>query len=378
MKILFLGSVFSEEALRINPATNQASHNWSKGFLNALKDKSFQVDCVSFKNEQIWPKSKIFVKKDLNDFDNNFKTYPISYLNFPLLRSLSLSFSFYFRLKKILEINKYDIVFSYNLYPWNHRSFKLFRKNKKLNIPIILDEDNPLKNNWRSFHAKSKNTDGLVFLSYWGFKNYPFKKKCYHLDSGSSSWMGYSDFKTNEKPIIVYSGKYQESYGGLPQLSKILNSISFDCQILLTGKANKDLIYKYFSENPKIEYLGFLDEVSLDKVFKKADIFINYRPPEVEDNIMIFPSKINQYLSYGKPVISSFTPGLSPDYENVLFYPESEDINSYLELFDNILKFNILEKKVLYYKIKNWFDKYKTWDILTDNLCNWINDNFNE
>jgi glycosyltransferase involved in cell wall biosynthesis len=190
--------------------------------------------------------------------------------------------------------------------------------------------------------------------------------------------MGYSDFKTNEKPIIVYSGKYQESYGGLPQLSKILNSISFDCQILLTGKANKDLIYKYFSENPKIEYLGFLDEVSLDKVFKKADIFINYRPPEVEDNIMIFPSKINQYLSYGKPVISSFTPGLSPDYENVLFYPESEDINSYLELFDNILKFNILEKKVLYYKIKNWFDKYKTWDILTDNLCNWINDNFNE
>ena len=33
---------------------------------------------------------------------------------------------------------------------------------------------------------------------------------------------------------------------------------------------------------------------------------------------MIFPSKILQYMAYGKPIVSTKTDGLSPDYNSVL------------------------------------------------------------
>jgi hypothetical protein len=378
MKVLFLGSVFSEQVLKDFPATNQAANNWSRGFLSSLKDKKNDVECVSFTNNQLWPKGKMIVKSNHTDFDKDFKTYPITYINIPLLRKFSLAISYYFKLKKVLRKKKYDVIFCYNLYYWHYKLFNLIKsKSKKTQlIPIILDEDNPITDNWKSFSEKSNYSDGLVFLSYWGFKNYPFDKPCFHLDSGTSKWLGNNTLNLNKKPVLVYSGKYIEGYGGLSKLADILNSIDFDCEILLTGKAKKRLIHKYFSKNNKVKYLGFLNEESLNDVFNKADIFINYRPPESEDNIMIFPSKINHYLSYGKPVVSSFTAGLSPEYKNYLFYPKNEKVESYLNTIKNIVSFNKLEKKQNYNKIKIWFNKNKTWNVLTDNLFNWIDQKF--
>ena len=320
----------------------------------------------------------MIVRSKITDFDCKFNTSGISYLNFPFIRTVSLIISYKIKLKKILKVHNFDIIFSYNLYPWHYKAYSLLSntKIKNINIPIILDEDDPKENRWRVFKKKVKYADGLIFLSYWGFENFPMKIPRFHLDSGSNKWNGSIKKNNSKKPVIVYAGKYQEKYGGLPKLANILNSISIDCKIYLCGKADESLINKYFSENPKVSYLGFLSEEDLHKILLKADLFINYRPPEISDNIMIFPSKINHYLSYGKPVISSYTAGLHPCYRNYLFFPEQEDVIFYKDLIEEVLNWDEKRIQTLYYKIKEWFVHNKTWDLMNEKMLNWIEKEF--
>ena len=68
---------------------------------------------------------------------------------------------------------------------------------------------------------------------------------------------------------------------------------------------------------------------------------------------MIFPSKINHYLSYGKPVISSFTPGVQPSYREYLFIPEQENVLSYKDLIEEVLNWDKRQNEAYYYKLKN-------------------------
>ena len=52
---------------------------------------------------------------------------------------------------------------------------------------------------------------------------------------------------------------------------------------------------------------------------------------------MIFPSKISFYLSHGAPIISTWTPGLSPDYTDVLIVPQQENAASVARSISDVL-----------------------------------------
>ena len=50
---------------------------------------------------------------------------------------------------------------------------------------------------------------------------------------------------------------------------------------------------------------------------------------DIDGNQMNFPSKLFRYLPYGKPILSTNTQGLSPDYSNALIYVDFENVDSF-------------------------------------------------
>ena len=90
---------------------------------------------------------------------------------------------------------------------------------------------------------------------------------------------------------------------------------------------------------------------------------------------MNFPSKLLEYLSYGKPVLSTWTPGISDDYKGIIevFHQETPQClaNSLLEILSWSNQ-DIYNKQI---KIKGFLTKKKTWNIQSANLINWLDDN---
>lgn len=379
MKILFLGAVFKDEYVAEFGSVNQAAQNWTKGFLSPFYNIDNEITTVSFKNERLFPRGSFYVVSKKQYFKHFSNVVTVSYLNIPVLRKYFLALGYIWTVSRLLFNRDFEVLFCYNLYKWHTSVFrwvKYINPNCKI-IPIILDEDDPNIDSWRKFNKLTKFTDGLIFLSYWGFQNYPGNKPKLHLDSGSNHWYDQNVNNRSGRKILLYAGKYQETYGGLKSLSEIIHVLSEFVDVRLSGKASLKMIEKYFGNNKNVKYLGFLSDDELHKYCLEADIYLNYRPSDNADNKMIFPSKIIHYLSYGKPVISNFTPGLDPIYSEFLYVPKTESPEDFLFVLHQVLGLDDITWQVKREKQKKWFLENKTWNSHYLRLRLWLENSVN-
>ncbi|MGC3999847.1 MAG: glycosyltransferase [Anaeromyxobacter sp.] len=84
------------------------------------------------------------------------------------------------------------------------------------------------------------------------------------------------------------------------------------------GKGHNELVGRAVARDSRIRFFGLVPEAELERLAGLATAFLNPRPPELTASAHNFPSKVLEYLSYGHPVVSTWTPGLSPEYRDVL------------------------------------------------------------
>ena len=109
-------------------------------------------------------------------------------------------------------------------------------------------------------------------------------------------------------------------------------------------------------KDKRIKFLGLLSETDLEHTYKNADIFINPRPVKTEGNDINFPSKLFDYLSWNKPIISTRTKSLSPEYNNILHFVKDNPV-----AIATAMKSYITNKK-RYIKKFDKFKKEKNWN----------------
>ena len=116
----------------------------------------------------------------------------------------------------------------------------------------------------------------------------------------------------------------------------------------------------------RIKFFGLLTSKQLQNAYKKADIFLNPRPVEMFVNDISFPSKLFDYLSWNKPIISTCTKSLDPIYKKILHIVEDNPASIALAMR------SYLEGKK-YYKIKNkkWILN-KNWNNEANKLKNFL------
>ncbi len=118
----------------------------------------------------------------------------------------------------------------------------------------------------------------------------------------------------------------------------------------------------------RIKFLGYLDDHALEVEAWKADVFVNPRPTNFGPNLLNFPSKILFYLSFGKPIISTKSAGLSPDYHGALTIIKDAELSTTLERFSN---YSAVELNQLS-KISKDFSQKRTWTYQVDRLMKWL------
>ena len=361
-KIIWIGPYIPIKSTTSWIAASPAASKWQKHLLESLVEENIDVEWIYYRPDSYWPKGRLFPSKEYISSDISFNSTQIDYLNFFGLRNFTIKFFLSKILKKLKsQSNKSDplILISYNSPKWINDIFL----NKKILgnfFQIYLLADDPVLN----------SADGYIFLSFHNFKKYKLINKL-HLDGAIYPHKKNYNFKKiskkKNKTIFFYSGSMHK-WGGVKLLIEAMRYIKRnDLELWISGPGDYKLVKKASNIDNRIKFLGLLTDEQLKNIYQKADVFLNPRPINMPGNEFNFPSKLFDYLAWNKPIISTFTKSLSPEYKDILYIIKDSPIAfaETMSLFTNKRKFN--------QKLDPLFLKNKSWKKQAQRLIFFIN-----
>jgi glycosyltransferase involved in cell wall biosynthesis len=253
--------------------------------------------------------------------------YPIRYLNLPKLRH---------GLKFRASERTLQRVFRKHGKPWiavfwnidRYNSFFFQRLKLDLRVPcLVLAADVPVPGavGAEQYAERCREAVGVVYLSWSAFEESPVSNKM-HLDGGVSKAAAPERLgvRCTPEPFLLYSGMFLP-YSGVDYLLDAFGLTAGDLRLTVCGDCRDARLFTRFGKNPRVDYRGFVSEGELESLSRKAFAFVNPYLLSAPETRGKFPSKVLEYLSYGRPVISTRTSGFAPDYADVVRFVAGED-----------------------------------------------------
>jgi hypothetical protein len=359
-KFVWIGPIVNKIFLE-TVAVSVAANAWQLTFIDSLLEEISDVEIITYKPERAWPRGCFFVKSNL--IKDNVVVHNINYLNLYLIREFWISLKIFFTIINIRNQNNSKVI--------NYRNFFIFFYNCELrhSLTAFLTYFFRIKNIVTiavvADYIAKKYFKVYLYLSHHYFLNSKFKNSI-HFDGGVED----VNYKISSKPInntnevgrknyLMYAGSITE-HGGILNFVRTYYSVLENCDVDLyisgSGLLTQDLI-KEIQNKPRIKFLGFLNSFDLNNYCFNSIGLINPRPILGQNSENNFPSKIHFYCNFNKPIITTHCLGLSPIYDNFLYY-FSDDLS--LEMA--IVKINEWSYSKKYTNFSN-FKKSNTWSM---------------
>lgn len=132
----------------------------------------------------------------------------------------------------------------------------------------------------------------------------------------------------NPKVItITYVGGDSKLTGVKKFLDVNKNKIPSFIRIIIIGKMHPKTLRGYV-QYENIQFLNHVSDQQLDTYLLQADYFLNPRNISLDEKLNTYPSKMDDYISYNKPIITTKCLSLNNQFEKLyIFYNENEPFN---------------------------------------------------
>lgn len=375
MDVLYIGPCDSEWA-QMNRPVNMAAAKWGRGFARALSARC-RLTVLTHTHERQWPVGDVLWR------GHDARLYPpeldVVSITYPCLRWVREWWwgRFYARSAvDLIRARRISAVFIYNCHElWRVSVLESIRREFGETVkvyPVVLDGDDPRKDDWGWLKRAAQFADGFVTLSWW--VHCRMAEQCgrpsYHLDGGADEWHGRPPSNSSGK-TLVYTGLLDVWHGTDFLCALVDRFVKDGVRLVFCGKDADGAFTRRVGENPNVEVRGFVTEEELREICNNADVLLNVRNPSHPDNILNCPSKVGQYLSFGRAVASVSLPSLAPCYAEVVHFPKDDTVDSFCELLDCLLRRGLAQRMEEYSRIKEWFERNKRWNILIDGLLDW-------
>jgi len=147
----------------------------------------------------------------------------------------------------------------------------------------------------------------------------------------------------NNPRVVMYAGGVYEKFGVGSLVRAFQKTHLNNIYLHIYGDGTyvnevKDISKK----DPRIKYMGILPVDIIVEKEMEATLLVNPRPSNEAFTKYSFPSKTLEYMVSGTPVLTTRLPGIPKEYNDYLFYFESEDemarkLEEVLSLSDSIL-----------------------------------------
>ena len=373
MNILWFGSVPRADIVANHHAVNEASRKWQTGLLDALMEEGASVTTVAHRYEQCWPKGLLFPGKN-EEFPQRYNNRLVRFFNAPVVRFASLKFGYYRQGVAAMESGEYDVLIIYNPYPWHVWAAK--RLSSRYHIPwvcLTLDHDDVGGDGWDIYKKETQGASGHVFVSHWGAENSPFPSTTLHLDAGCRV----EDIQSGllcEKPEVIhylYAGGLSASAG----FDFLVEAVKFlperGVQIDVCGKFTEEIRRKVQGDS-RFKLHGFVTEQMLERITSEAHVLLNPRPPDLELNRMVFPSKLMEYMKHTKPIVTTWTAGLHPGYRKYVFAEGTNTPEGFAKQMEIAGRLSYDERQLLSQEIRKYLIDCKQWSLQADTFINFV------
>jgi glycosyltransferase involved in cell wall biosynthesis len=224
----------------------------------------------------------------------------------------------------------YAHVWFYNITVHTLLSFIILKYFFRKNVYVIVADYTPTLKKYsiqRLVKKVIESSSGLILLS----SRSEFKHNNFFIIPGikqlSAIRTDIDTINQKGKRKFLFSGVLGE-VTGLPMALEVFKNLE-DVDLFITGRADLTL-FENFKDYSNIHYLGFLSYEEYLVLLKDMDICINFRNPNLPENNNNFPSKILEYFSFNKVVVST------------ILYPELNKFSYFCEKYDK----ELLMKKI--------------------------------
>jgi glycosyltransferase involved in cell wall biosynthesis len=126
---------------------------------------------------------------------------------------------------------------------------------------------------------------------------------------------------------VMYSGSLLERFG-VRTLIDAFRALPGDYELWLFGVGDMTAAAQAAAEaDPRIRVFGLVPNQEVLSRQRRATVLIDPRPASSEFTRYSFPSKILEYMSSGRPVLTTRLPGIPADYGDKLWFIDDESVD---------------------------------------------------
>jgi glycosyltransferase involved in cell wall biosynthesis len=324
--ILWLGTVADDQIVLGSSAASPAANRWQRGLISALADIGISIRIVGHWPEPAFPKGPLFVSKKTETECCMLKTVGnkwVSYTNAPFIRARSLENGYASAIRELMPlcVDRLLGVVSYNAYNVGRKIKEdVFNGTRIPWVPIVADSDGSARGRERLYRELA-HADGAIVLS-WGLAKAWHACPVLHLDGGVESGRVCDNLSVQSSERTLYPFLYcgaTNKWAGIDLLAAAFEGWPEQrARLWLCGKGAVVERFPLLMKDARVKCFGAVSDDQLDVLASQCYALVNPRPTDLLDNQMNFPSKVLEYLRYGKPVVSTWTEGLDPDYRSML------------------------------------------------------------
>jgi hypothetical protein len=353
---LWLGPIPSQSALTELPALSPAAVLWEQGLFSSLKTLAFEFDVVSHRPEPLWPRGRLLPGDRAAPADSSFPTHVVGHTNAPLLRGASLARAYEREALALASSRPFAFVATFNPLPWHVAAANaLVRRTRTPWISFLLDDvlhDPTLER----YARVTREAAGHVILSAAAVDRIGQLLPAVpvlHLDGAVEQWLGDEEALNRiRRKHVVYSGAHTEE-AGMSLLVAAIPHVSSGVTFTITGDRGRHAgLNALKARDPRVQTVGWVSPEVLHEISLTADAFVNPRPPAHGLSLASFPSKLMTYLKYGRPVASTWTPGLAREYEELLVVADGDTPQSLALSVDRAVAMDADQREALRRRIK--------------------------
>jgi glycosyltransferase involved in cell wall biosynthesis len=233
----------------------------------------------------------------------------------------------------VIKSLKYKTIWYYNITPSNFISAFILRYLFFKQVYAIIADYTPSKSRFNLNNILKfiiEHLKGIITLSQRGVINHKNNITIAGV-LPTSKIDNISAKRVNVNNKFLFSGVLSKQKG-IDKAIEIFSEIP-EAELIISGRGDFDVENAIKNFN-NIKYLGFLTQQEYKRVLSEVTFCLNFRNPSYPENENDFPSKVLEYFSYNKVVISTIK------------YPELYSFNYFYTPFDNE-KITKLVKRIL-------------------------------
>ncbi len=349
--LILFGAVSSfEECLR-NEFHSEAANRFLLNLAECLIERGVRcVNIIGFKPMGTFPKVRqIFVPGSSYKLAENISVDNSAFINLPIIKHASIFLSMKRNVARLFGGSfEPSAVLTYNVRPFYAGVAMYYARH--LGIPLIailadIELSRNLKisrNPLRYMESKASELicarcDGLIALSRLTIDDLGLSVPWIKLEGGIVEEFRFEQPVPDEarNRTMLFAGSLVPNNG----INLLLEAFKLvrdpNCELWITGRGPLEAeVIEAQNQDRRIKYLGFLERKDFIRLLPIATILVNPRLNECSENRYSFPSKLLEYFSAGKPVITTATADVADEYGDKAFILVEETPEALADLIE--------------------------------------------